>query len=125
MSEIIQTLSKVKNYNSQKMSEIELLPCPFCGGEVKFIHTGCNTKARIGYLRCDICGESFFRRIRSNDTEDELAERWNTRKPMERIVEQLERKKVENPNDMIFLGKNLAFDEAIEIVQKGVRNEAN
>ena len=35
MSEIIQTLSKVKNYNSQKMSEIELLPCPFCGGKAE------------------------------------------------------------------------------------------
>lgn len=107
------------------MSEIKLLPCPFCGGEVRFVHTGYSSKARIGYLHCDICGESFFRGIRWNDTEGELAERWNTRKPMERIVEQLERKiiRIGEEDEMCSNGdadiEIGALQDAIEIVQKG------
>ena len=67
----------------------ELKRCPFCGGEVRFVKTGCSSRGKIGHLYCDGCKESFFK----NDiwhTESELYEKWNTRKPLERVIERLE-----------------------------------
>ena len=57
-----------------------LKPCPFCGGEVEVFegYTG-------WYIECD-CGNSTW----ACDTKEELVECWNTRKPMDRIVEELE-----------------------------------
>lgn len=93
------------------MSEIKLLSCPFCGCEEIKIEPVNRWRRSI---TCKNCHAKF---VAPDDPT--LVKLWNTRKPMEWIVEQLERKKVENPNGMIFFGKNLAFDEAIEIVQKG------
>lgn len=73
------------------MSEIKLLPCPFCGGEAEVF-----TSDEIGYLGNDrytvkcgscICGTGHYK------DRQRAIEMWNTRKPMERIVEQLEEKK--------------------------------
>lgn len=61
----------------------ELKRCPFCGGEVRFVKTGCSSRGKIGHLYCDGCKESFFKNDRWH-TESELYEKWNTRKPLER-----------------------------------------
>ena len=70
----------------------ELKRCPFCGGEVRFVKTGCSSRGKIGHLYCDGCKESFFKNDRWH-TESELYEKWNTRKPLERVIERLEREK--------------------------------
>ena len=74
------------------MSEIKLLPCPFCGGEAMLDRE---------YIFCDEC--HLIMRIDdilySNEAEtyeearNQAIEQWNTRKPMERIIGKLEDKK--------------------------------
>lgn len=69
------------------MSEIKLIPCPFCGGEFEEIN---NTSCKQGdnwlwSTECMECG--LF--IEDKDKEN-LIKRINTRKPMEQIVERLE-----------------------------------
>lgn len=75
------------------MSEIKLLPCPFCGGEaiiqVISSHTHEITKWLPDYngeaiVECE-CGCSIMR-----DTEEEAIKAWNTRKTVEKAVKELE-----------------------------------
>ena len=54
-----------------------LKPCPFCGGEVKWIS---------GNIVCEKCNLKF----RYCGDFELTNKRWNTRKPMDRIVEELE-----------------------------------
>jgi len=60
----------------------DLKKCPFCGGEADFI---IDTRT----IKCKCCGGAF---ICTNPLIStlEVAEAWNTRKPMERIIEQIE-----------------------------------
>jgi Lar family restriction alleviation protein len=63
----------------------ELLPCPFCGNEnIQWWETDSETnRFQIVCMRC-------FNGTDECRTEKIAIEKWNTRKPMERIVEQLE-----------------------------------
>ena len=124
------------------MSEIKLKPCPFCGGEAEFVRKP--VKANGGwcdavYVRCTACDARSNRvlysaNIHRNDSEyTEATEAWNTRKPMERIVEQINNRilkagriMVENPKDELDKIANDtakdfidAYNECIEIIQKG------
>lgn len=71
------------------MQEVELKSCPFCGGEVEIclIHhdglyvVGCHTPMCYGNI-------NHFTMVFTDA--NTAARTWNTRKPMERIVEQLE-----------------------------------
>ena len=62
------------------MSEIKLLPCPFCGGEVELNSVGVSTT--YYFISCEECGH---RQVGSIHKEA-LVNSWNTRKPMERIL---------------------------------------
>ena len=66
------------------MSEIKLLPCPFCGGKADVIKngTGCFQ------VRCDICEVKQY--AYAHKTEENAIKAWNTRKPMDNIEKQLE-----------------------------------
>ena len=68
------------------MSEIKLLPCPFCGVEAILHHNGLTEKDHVTCLDC-CC------RTKDSITKEEAIKQWNTRKPMERIIEKLEDKK--------------------------------
>lgn len=61
------------------MSEIKLLPCPFCGGEAKVIENNCYTD--IHSVMCKNC----FSESDRYHTQDEAIEAWNTRKPMQEV----------------------------------------
>ena len=63
------------------MSEIKLLPCPFCGGEFQI-----NVGGMIYIPKCKKCGCT----LAGCRTEEEAIEEVNTRKPMERIIERVE-----------------------------------
>lgn len=82
------------------MSEIKLLPCPFCGGEARLMYydsEGDGTPSCINYdeelevshafVHCYNCDTDFFHH---SDSAKKVLDMWNTRKPMERIVERLE-----------------------------------
>ena len=96
------------------MSEIKLLPCPFCGEEAELNRT--IFKGREMYsvsckhkFDCTI-GTTFLR-----ESKEEAIKLWNTRKPMERIVERLEglrAKPTETVYDTILVGS------VIEIVKE-------
>ena len=67
------------------MSEIKLLPCPFCGGETKVSNLGFNQ-----YLIS--CKDCWAETIPTTGLENTII-KWNTRKPMQEIVERLEEMK--------------------------------
>lgn len=111
---------------------IKLLPCPFCGGEAEFHRTP--IKSNGGWcdsvvVRCKECEARTNRvlynaKIHKNDSEyDEVAIAWNTRKPMQEIVERLEERK-NRPPELEY--RHLNFEEAIEIVKEvGGIDESN
>jgi len=71
-------------------NDIKLLPCPFCGGEAhKRIAFPCDPdglEMNLHIVGCKTCDIEF-----SWLWDEEVAiELWNTRKPMDRIVEELE-----------------------------------
>ena len=103
----------------------QLKKCPFCGGEVVTVEG-----AKCNYVICNICGsESAL-----YDTREEAITAWNTRKPMERIVERLEELRMaeyddsdEEPvyndfddifDDGVSSGKFKAYLKAIKIVRE-------
>ena len=67
------------------MSEIKLLPCPFCGGEAK-VESTLKDRYRVICKRYRECGAT---QLYANSKEEAI-ESWNTRKPMERIIERIE-----------------------------------
>ena len=100
----------------------KLLPCPFCGGEAEWGHKDKN------WIRCKKCScESLY-----YENKDDAIKFWNTRKPIERIVERLEEVKMnhfltiantgDGKLDFAYEKVGNAFDKAIEIVKGGVDN---
>lgn len=71
------------------MSEIKLLPCPFCNSEVKMMDIGEGEHDHYYMIQCqnpNCDGATCY----GENSKEEVAKRWNTRKSMERIVERLE-----------------------------------
>ena len=89
----------------------ELKRCPFCGGKAEIVGSAYK---RIICKGCEI--EIFIT--------DETVDKWNTRKPMENIVERLGNKHNEstinyhNLKDASCLGERHAYRNAIEIVKE-------
>ena len=103
----------------------QLKKCPFCGGEVK-IRGGAEDWAPTFYdpdsggdpyyISCE-CGLSFS--IDSYEIK-ELVIAWNTRKPMERIAEQLEEEKEKALDLFDGNSRYKGFDKAIKIVKEEI-----
>ena len=99
------------------MSEIKLKPnnCPCCGEELEVIDDGQYYAHKInGCILQHLC----FRA-----DEEESIKLWNTRKPMERIVERLEEvshEYITEPSDLGFVtkGRRVYLKDAIEIVKE-------
>lgn len=92
------------------MSEIKLLPCPFCGNEMVYI-VGTN----VYWVHCCECGvdSPIF------DSKKEAVKWWNTRKPMERIVDELLNLKKCYLGDEDAVMKPMSFADYIqEIIDK-------
>lgn len=90
----------------------ELLKCPFCGGDAYLANDDGN------WISCRVCGaeSNYF------ESRYETIEAWNTRKPVQDVLERLENAKVpifddyeEEYIDMVYL------EEAIEIVKEGLK----
>lgn len=102
------------------MQNDKLLPCPFCGGEAnafvdKFnkYFTGCK-KCNFYYgIEIEDGCELEKGWIAIHNTKDEAIKAWNTRKPMEYVVERL---KSCDPKDA--MAKNVLY-YAIGLIIKG------
>lgn len=99
------------------MSERKLLPCPFCGGEVKL------DEDEFYMFCCDKCGAgiTFAKQLEdgmaTDCNKDESIDKWNTRKPIEKVVDQLESLEpfhVDGYGDVM-----VNLDDVIEIVKQG------
>ena len=108
------------------MSETKLKPCPFCGGEahkrIAFPQDADGLEMNMYIVGCKTCDIEF-----SWLWDEEIAvELWNTRKPIDDIVERLEKvKEKEQPEingkttirDLQVFKMTLGY--AIDIVRKG------
>lgn len=63
------------------MSEIKLLPCPFCGGEATFSDS---IEDRFAEVHCIKCGVKI--NVKGYPALSKAIKQWNQRKPMERIL---------------------------------------
>ena len=88
----------------------KLLPCPLCSEEVILLDL-CKEHNFINIPRiiCTSCGLEL-----SSHSTEKLIKKWNTRKPMERIVEQLE-----VLHELVNDNQKLAVSQAMDIVRKG------
>lgn len=71
------------------MSKTKLLPCPFCGSEVYIEDLGVEKGDHYYMMQCkneDCDAATCF----GEKNKEKFIKAWNTRKPMERIVERLE-----------------------------------
>lgn len=105
------------------MSELKLLPCPFCGGEAELmifnseyetVTVGCTNED------CDITmGKAFF-------TDEEAIEHWNRRTPMANIVEKLEElpygRSYHDYAEKGIVHKYLERNDVLEIVKQEINN---
>lgn len=105
----------------------ELKPCPFCGGEamLEVIHPHEHMLVNIppyggsAFIECTSCSCAM-----AGETEAEVVETWNRRKPIDDIVERLERIAPEPKVECYALENeyNAAFEmhnKCIEVVKGG------
>lgn len=100
------------------MSETKLKPCPFCGGEAKALRNIHN----YYIVKCSKCSISTLQRGKKA----EAINAWNTRKPIDRILERLEEKYLEAKKNFVeeslleggrYLAQGSAYQTAINIVK--------
>lgn len=104
----------------------ELKCCPFCGGEAKIVKY-CGKKT-IVYIECTNClaymgnqriitssnrGKEYF------ESEEKLIKAWNTRKPIDRIEEQLKKENKDEVNAGMCPSGFIHCLTAIDIVRRG------
>ena len=105
------------------MSEIKLLRCPFCGGEAGLLKGQCEID---NYVMCLECRS----KTKLYNTKASAIKAWNTRKPLQNIVERLEeqaeecRKYWQEFDDEDSFGAMNAYCNAVKIVkEEGGMNE--
>ena len=112
----------------------DLKPCPFCGGEARI---EVNVALRGYRAACKArlkCGAMF----EWYDTENEAIEAWNTRKPEEAVIAELENKILDRSSAHaeaiigmcgasanFYAGEMEAYKETIEIVRNGGKTHVN
>lgn len=101
------------------MSETKLKPCPFCGGKPVLLKHNDEDYYKVF---CECCGARQW--TFANRTDRDAIRNWNTRKPMDNIVAELQsRKELLNvahiPQTHKNVGQN-AYNIAIDIVKMEV-----
>lgn len=108
-----------------------LLNCPFCGGEAKeWVEFegytdgyGCHDERNLHHCGCTRCGVLFS----AYWDKDFPRRMWNTRKPMDRIVEALENQShTWKPSSKEWWkpsNTTISLKKAIEIVKNGGKDE--
>lgn len=96
------------------MSEVKLKSCPFCCGKAKIIEN--NYHIDTYSVMCKNC----FSETDRYHKQEEAITQWNTRKPIEKIVRELEKPY----NNTVMAGKCFTtVDRAIEIIERGEVND--
>lgn len=118
-----------------KTSDKRLLPCPFCGGEVKLLAIAgkpypptyevelekiTKDSDDICFVHCPTCNANWHKQVRIYSFPLDTIAAWNTRKPMERIVERLEEQQNKNRYKSHVDTWNVGLDQAIEIVKEEI-----
>lgn len=75
------------------MSEIKLLPCPFCGGEAELCKGDWIGKEY--WVKCTKC----ICKTSLSNNYNEPIKAWNTRKPLERIIEKINKLPIDPYNE--------------------------
>ena len=88
----------------------KLLPCPFCGGEAEVNYNESTSLIPFFIVLCRECGCKQSGSI----SKEAVINAWNTRKPMERIVERLE-----VLHELVNMNQKLAVSQSISIVKAG------
>ena len=101
------------------MSDKKLLPCPFCGGEAEM-------SLLLGNygVTCNHCMGAIF--PGRGMTQEDAIDYWNTRKPIERILERMEELIIDNVdcytgepcNNPCTDCQNNTYGNAIDIVKE-------
>ena len=96
---------------------MEIKSCPFCGGEAKVS----DVFGRAGVV-CKNCLSEM--RGYLGMTNEDVVKIWNTRKPIDKVVEELEKRKeyqkIMAVDKKYRVGVLNGFNDAIEIVKGGV-----
>lgn len=108
------------------MSDIELKPCPFCGGEAQLIRDRIGLW-RVGCKKCKCMTTYQFDFGEGEEvSQKKAANVWNTRKPMERIVGQLEERKQIRKNAIKYekthgtVAEEFQQRKAVEVIDKAI-----
>ena len=99
----------------------KLKPCPFCGGEAELIiDEACYYKSQVYCKKCGV-------RTNRQHIPEIAVTTWNTRKPTDKVVKQLEENADYEPVDFDYGDvactaeqRFIALEDAIEIVKGGV-----
>ena len=119
------------------MSDIKLKPCPFCGGEVELwaiasepfppaykvdISKITEESQDVCFIHCPTCKSNFHKEMRIESFPLDTVEWWNTREPIEEIIERLEMLRKVTDTDETYIqeiiNSPLKLAEAIEIVKE-------
>lgn len=95
----------------------ELKQCPFCGGGVRMDDEQITATITVDYFICEKCGATVH--FEYADSTAETIEAWNTRKPIDDIVEQLEKLKEWGYAELMPCEVDELIDKSIEIVKGG------
>ena len=108
------------------MIKNKIKPCPFCGAKAKMYYNYSN----FALIQCTKCGISTLYK----PSEEEVIKDWNTRKPIDKVVQQLEEEMFidKNGNNVLQggtidyeqrykyeIGCNYGLTKAIKIVKDG------
>lgn len=103
----------------------KLKPCPFCGGKVKMYVDSVDAYNNSYNFWCNNC--NMITTYQYSD-EEKAIETWNTRKPMEAIVERLEEDRAELfklkakcialSDKEVYACQSYIYERAIEIVKE-------
>ena len=103
----------------------ELKCCPFCGGEAKICNGSNDIVGKQFLIRCKEINCTIRPKTDWHTSLEEAIKHWNTRTPMDNIVEKLE-ELADNSNDHMyesyFDGKEDGIREAINIVKQENNN---
>lgn len=100
----------------------KLKPCPFCGGEARVNerYRGGTANRKMYWISCSACGISQQHDNTSGYRyQSKAIDRWNTRKPIDKVIEQLEKASCYIEDGCGHAGHLVFTDDAIEIVKKG------
>ena len=98
---------------SDKTSDKRLLPCPFCGGEAElnlFLGNYCVT--------CTECMGAIF--PAKGMTKEEAIQAWNTRKPVDAVLEHLEEEKQNALKLWDNNSRYMGYEHSIKIVKENL-----